>query len=209
MTMARLTRKIGTERVASIFLLTPRCIPVKGSISSRSSTASTPGATLRAGLGAFFSPVAIMTSSAVTRPNSPVPTMLAKSILAFLASARAVGVAAITPAAGMCAGFTGAETAAAFVEEPAAEAAGFLEADMTSPPVIRPLGPVPTTVLRSTPNSSAFFLASGDATMRPPALAFAFEEAVFGAAAAAAFGEAAAAAGMATAAPAPPASVAA
>mmetsp|Transcript_28452 Transcript_28452/g.41881 ORF Transcript_28452/g.41881 Transcript_28452/m.41881 type:complete len:204 (+) Transcript_28452:644-1255(+) len=203
MTMARLTRKIGTERVASIFLLTPRCIPVKGSKSSRSSTASTPGATLRAGLGAFFSPVAIMTSSAVTRPNSPVPTMLAKSILAFLASTRAVGVAAITPAAGICEGLTGAAAAAAFVVT-----AGFLEADMTSPPVIRPLGPVPTTVLRSTPNSSAFFLASGDATMRPPALAL---ETAFGAAAegAAVFGEAGAAAAAGITAPPPPASVAA
>ena len=83
-----------------MLLDTARCIPVKGTNpSGRSMGAGAPATTaLRLG---FISPVAILTSSAVTRPNSPVPSMEARSILAFFAKARAVGVAAMTPEAGV------------------------------------------------------------------------------------------------------------
>mmetsp|Transcript_11026 Transcript_11026/g.25666 ORF Transcript_11026/g.25666 Transcript_11026/m.25666 type:complete len:258 (+) Transcript_11026:2059-2832(+) len=166
-------------------------MPVKGTRPSGISTgAGAPGAAL-ARLG-FICPVAILTSSAVTRPNSPVPGIDARSNFAFLASARAVGVAAMTPGAGVQLGLTGA---AAFLAGAAPDAEL-----VTSAAVMRPLGPVPDTVLRSTPISSAIFLARGLATTRPPALAAglaaAFGEA-FGAAAAAGAGVGAAATGAA------------
>mmetsp|Transcript_31448 Transcript_31448/g.66596 ORF Transcript_31448/g.66596 Transcript_31448/m.66596 type:complete len:479 (-) Transcript_31448:764-2200(-) len=143
-----------------MLLETARCIPVKGTRPSGISTgAAAPGAAaFRLG---FISPVAILISSAVTRPNSPVPSMVARSILAFLARARAWGVAATTPGAGV---HLGLEGAAAFLAGAPPEAAFW-----TSPAVMRPPGPVPATVLISTPISVAIFLASGEATTRPPA----------------------------------------
>mmetsp|Transcript_1532 Transcript_1532/g.2087 ORF Transcript_1532/g.2087 Transcript_1532/m.2087 type:complete len:339 (+) Transcript_1532:686-1702(+) len=198
--MVRLTRNMGTDKVASIFLLTPRCIALKGSMSLRSSTAGSPLTVVRAFLGAFFSPVAISTSSAVTRPNSPVPSIEERSILAFFARARAVGVAAITPGAGMYLGLAGS---VAFL----GAAPPLLAAASTSAPVMRPLGPLPVIVLRSTPRASAFFFAIGEATIRPPVFKVLAGVAAFGAAAA--FGAGAAAAGAAATAAPPPAKLAA
>mmetsp|Transcript_9923 Transcript_9923/g.24744 ORF Transcript_9923/g.24744 Transcript_9923/m.24744 type:complete len:235 (-) Transcript_9923:854-1558(-) len=185
-----LTWKEGTVKVATMFPLTAFCIPVKGTKPSGNSTAASPdGAFLRS---AFLSPVAILTSSTVTRPSCPVPTIVARSILAFLAAARAMGVAAMTPAAGVQTGLAGA--AAAGLAPAGAPFAAF----STSAAVILPSGPVPATVLRSRPISSAFFLAKGEATTRAPgpratgAAAAALGAAAAGAAAA---GAAAAAAG--------------
>mmetsp|Transcript_25909 Transcript_25909/g.61478 ORF Transcript_25909/g.61478 Transcript_25909/m.61478 type:complete len:305 (+) Transcript_25909:593-1507(+) len=179
----------GTVKVATMLLLTAFCIPLNGTKpSGKSTTGSPPDATrLRSGC---FSPVAIFTSSTVTRPNSPVPWIVARSILAFLAAARAMGVAAITPAAGVHEGLVGAAAAglAAAGADPEAAAS-------TSEAVIRPSGPVPATVLISIPNSSAFFLARGDATTRAPgALAAAGAAALGVTAAGAATAEAAGAA---------------
>ena len=106
-----LTWKEGIVNVATILPATAFCIPVKGTKPSGNSTAASPEeVALR--FSGCFSPLAIFTSSTVTRPNSPVPTMVAISILAFLAAARAMGVAATTPAAGFQEGFAGAATAA-------------------------------------------------------------------------------------------------
>mmetsp|Transcript_291 Transcript_291/g.626 ORF Transcript_291/g.626 Transcript_291/m.626 type:complete len:237 (-) Transcript_291:853-1563(-) len=187
-----LTWKEGTVKVATMFPLTAFCIPVKGTKPSGNSTAASPeGAFLRS---AFFAPVAILTSSTVTRPSCPVPTIVARSILAFLAAARAIGVAAMTPAAGVQTGLAGAAAAAAGLAPAGAPFAAF----STSAAVILPSGPVPATVLRSRPISSAFFLARGEATTRAPgARATGAAAAALGAAAAgaAAAGAAAAAAG--------------
>mmetsp|Transcript_6433 Transcript_6433/g.13937 ORF Transcript_6433/g.13937 Transcript_6433/m.13937 type:complete len:311 (-) Transcript_6433:961-1893(-) len=183
--ISRLARNTGQSRVATILFDTARCIPVKGtSPSGISIGAGAPGAAvLRTG---FFSPVAIRTSSAVTRPNSPVPSIEARSNLAFLAKARAVGVAAITPGAGMCLGLEGDAGAAFLAGVP--PAAAFC----TSAAVMRPPGPLPTTALISTPISVAIFFARGDATTRPPAEALTEAgEAAFGTA----FGAVVAAAG--------------
>jgi hypothetical protein len=105
-----------------MLLETARCIPVKGTRPSGISTvaAEVEEDCLRVG---FFSPVAILTSSAVTLPNSPVPWMEERSSLAFLAKARAVGVAAMTPGAGVQAGLDGAAAAAAFFGAAPPEAA--------------------------------------------------------------------------------------
>src|SRR5262245_452971 len=46
-------------------------------------------------------------------------------------------------------------------------ALGFADACSTSRFTMRPLGPVPATAARSTPDSAAIFLASGDARTRP------------------------------------------
>mmetsp|Transcript_24149 Transcript_24149/g.50577 ORF Transcript_24149/g.50577 Transcript_24149/m.50577 type:complete len:538 (+) Transcript_24149:395-2008(+) len=193
--ISRDARNTGQSIVATMLFDTARCIPVKGTKPSGNSTAAgaPAAATLRLG---FISPVAILTSSAVTRPNSPVPGMEARSSLAFLASTRAVGVAATTPAAGVQLGLTGA---AAFLAGAPPEAAL-----VTSPAVMRPPGPVPATVVMSTPISSAIFLARGEATTRPPAEAAGLADAAaLGAALAA--GAAAAGAAGAAAAGAPPA----
>mmetsp|Transcript_5163 Transcript_5163/g.13148 ORF Transcript_5163/g.13148 Transcript_5163/m.13148 type:complete len:233 (-) Transcript_5163:921-1619(-) len=158
--MSVLTRKAGTVKVATILPLTAFCIPVNGTKPSGSSTATSPEeAFLRS---TVFSPVAIFTSSIVTRPSEPVPTMLARSILAFLAAARAMGVAAITPGAGFQTGFAGLEVVSGVAALP------FFAAFSTSAAVILPSGPVPATVLRSRPISSAFFFANGEATTRSP-----------------------------------------
>mmetsp|Transcript_12694 Transcript_12694/g.26906 ORF Transcript_12694/g.26906 Transcript_12694/m.26906 type:complete len:234 (+) Transcript_12694:606-1307(+) len=186
-----LTRKAGTVNVATMFALTAFCIPVKGTKPSGNSTAASPeGAFLRS---AFFSPVAILTSSTVTRPSEPVPTIVARSILAFLAAARAIGVAATTPSAGVQMGLAGAAAGLAV-----AGAAPPLPAFSTSAAVIRPSGPVPATVLRSRPISSAFFFAKGEATTRAPgarATEAGAAAVALGAVAAGAAGAAAAAAG--------------
>mmetsp|Transcript_6397 Transcript_6397/g.10394 ORF Transcript_6397/g.10394 Transcript_6397/m.10394 type:complete len:582 (-) Transcript_6397:116-1861(-) len=189
--ISRLARNTGQSRVATMLLETARCIPVKGTRPSGNSTgAGAPGAaTLLLG---FISPVAILTSSAVTRPNSPVPSIEARSNLAFLAKARAVGVAATTPSAGCHLGLVGA--AAAFFAGAPPEAAF-----VTSPAVIRPPGPLPATVDKSTPISSAIFFARGEATTRPPADAALGAAAAFGAAALGAAAAGAAAAGAAAA----------
>mmetsp|Transcript_8689 Transcript_8689/g.18787 ORF Transcript_8689/g.18787 Transcript_8689/m.18787 type:complete len:232 (-) Transcript_8689:893-1588(-) len=156
-----LTWKAGTVKVAIMLPLTAFCIPEKGTKPSGKSTAASPeGAFLRS---TFLSPVAIFTSSTVTRPSDPVPTMVARSIFAFFAATRAIGVAAMTPAAGVQTGLAGAAAGLA------ATAAPPLLAFSTSAAVILPSGPVPTTVLRSRPISSAFFLAKGEATTRAPA----------------------------------------
>mmetsp|Transcript_10735 Transcript_10735/g.31305 ORF Transcript_10735/g.31305 Transcript_10735/m.31305 type:complete len:234 (+) Transcript_10735:556-1257(+) len=191
--MSVLTRNAGTVNVATMLLLTAFCIPVKGTKPSGNSTAASPeGAFLRS---AFLSPVAIFTSSTVTRPREPVPTMVARSSLAFFAAARAMGVAAMTPGAGVQTGLVGAAAAAAGL---AAAGAPFLAAFSTSAAVILPSGPVPATMLRSRPISSAFFLANGEATIRAPgaratgaAGAAALEAAAAGAAGAATAGGAA------------------
>lgn len=103
--------------MATMLLETARCIPVKGTSPSGISTAAAADGeeALRVG---FFSPVAIMTSSAVTLPNSPDPWMEARSSFAFLAKARAVGVAAMTPGAGVHDGLDGAAAAAFFGAAP-------------------------------------------------------------------------------------------
>mmetsp|Transcript_36715 Transcript_36715/g.56394 ORF Transcript_36715/g.56394 Transcript_36715/m.56394 type:complete len:264 (+) Transcript_36715:1330-2121(+) len=106
--------------------------------------------------------------------------MLERSILAFLAKARAVGVAAMTPAAGVCFGFSA--TAPFFKVDPPDAAAA------TSEAVILPFGPVPVTVLKSIPSSAALFFANGEATTRSPVAAaattfgaaFAFDTAAAG-----------------------------
>mmetsp|Transcript_29953 Transcript_29953/g.28838 ORF Transcript_29953/g.28838 Transcript_29953/m.28838 type:complete len:236 (-) Transcript_29953:953-1660(-) len=183
--ISRVTRKMGVDMVASILLLTARCMPVNGTKPEGNSfgAAAVEEDDFRTGLA---SPVATLTSCAVTRPKPPVPSMVAKSILAFLANARAVGVAGTTPSAGVQAGVLGAAAAAggAFPVEGAEEAAF-----STSPAVIRPLGPVPATVDKSNPKSFARFLAKGDATTRAPGAATAaglLGAADFGAAGAAA-----------------------
>ena len=113
---------------------------------------------------------------------------------------RAMGVAAITPDAGVHEGFAGAAAAPLFLVEDAGDKAAF----WTSPAVIRPSGPVPTTVDMSIPMSAAIVLANGEATTRPPAdAADAVTEAI-GAALAAVGAEAAAGAATATGAPPPP-----
>ena len=125
------------ERVASILLDTPLCIDVNGTKPEGSSTS---GADSRFFLGGWISPVAILTSVAVTRPNSPVPVRVARSNLAFLARARAIGVAAITPGRGVCFGLVGVDVSFAGLAGPADLAAS------TSEAVIRSPGPVPDTV---------------------------------------------------------------
>mmetsp|Transcript_467 Transcript_467/g.522 ORF Transcript_467/g.522 Transcript_467/m.522 type:complete len:220 (+) Transcript_467:568-1227(+) len=158
-----LTRKAGTVNVATILLLTAFCIPEKATKPSGKSTTSSleEGTFFR--FSGCFSPVAIFTSLATTRPNSPVPTRVARSILAFLAAARAMGVAAMTPAAGVHDDFAGA----AIVDLAARGAASEL-AFSTSDAVILPSRPVPATELISIPSSWAFFLARGEATTRAP-----------------------------------------
>mmetsp|Transcript_25468 Transcript_25468/g.36505 ORF Transcript_25468/g.36505 Transcript_25468/m.36505 type:complete len:219 (-) Transcript_25468:156-812(-) len=148
-----------------MLLLTAFCIPVKGTNPSGNSTTAAPGAEGFLAAAGFFSPVAALTSSNVTRPKFPVPTMAEMSIPAFFAAALAVGVAAITPGAGT---HLGLDTASGFLLTAAFPLPPDAMAFSTSAPVIRPSGPVPITVDRSNPTSSARFLANGDATTRPP-----------------------------------------
>mmetsp|Transcript_52451 Transcript_52451/g.123905 ORF Transcript_52451/g.123905 Transcript_52451/m.123905 type:complete len:252 (-) Transcript_52451:842-1597(-) len=163
--MRRETRKSGAAFVAIMLAATATCMPERGTGPSGRSgmvreeaKAGAEAGCLEA--GAF--PAAVSTSSSVMRPKLPLPWTLARSTLFFLAAFLAWGVAMMVPA-GTLLGRTG-PLGASFLAGAAPPALAF----STSEAVTRPPGPVPATVLRSMPRSSANCFASGDATTRSP-----------------------------------------
>mmetsp|Transcript_41695 Transcript_41695/g.131703 ORF Transcript_41695/g.131703 Transcript_41695/m.131703 type:complete len:210 (+) Transcript_41695:670-1299(+) len=115
------------------------------------------------GLSCAYS--ASKSSVTICRETVYVGTLSAHAM--FLTTAFCMPVIGTTPAGAGAAGAAELALAAGAAAAPAA--AGDAAAFSTSSATMRPSGPVPTTVERSTPFDSASERAKGDATTRPPA----------------------------------------